>query len=194
MMTVIFCDLYTSPLPSYHDIMKLFAVPVLAAFACFAASDAPLSRVQAVYILPMGNGMDQYLANRLTASGVFRVVADPKKADTIFTDKLGETFERRMEELYPPPPPAAPVSTGDKDKDKERDDKDKIKAEEKRNALPMSTLGRGHGNFFLVDRATRGVIWSVYLRPKNLQPDTLNHVADHVVARIKHDMGGKGVE
>jgi len=48
--------------------------------------------VQAVYLLPMAGGLDQYLANRLTSAGVFRVVTDPKMADAIFTDQLGAGF------------------------------------------------------------------------------------------------------
>jgi hypothetical protein len=55
--------------------------------------------------------MDQYLANRLTSLGVFQVVTDPKKADAIFTDGLGEAFEGRLAEWFPAPPvPAVLVS------------------------------------------------------------------------------------
>ena len=70
-----------------------------------------LRQVQTVYLMPMGYGLDQYLANRLTAEGVFEVVTDPKRADAVLTDQLGVGFERRFDELYPrekpPPPPEA---------------------------------------------------------------------------------------
>lgn len=177
--------------------MKLLVFLSFAACASLMAADARLAGVQAVYVLPMSRGMDQYLANRLTANGVFRIVADPQKADTILTDSLGENFERRMEDLYPPPAPpkAAAADTGDKDKDKEKDkaaadekDRETIKAEAKRASQPMSSLGRGPGNYFLVDRATRNVIWSMYERPKDSRPDTLSHTADRVAERIKHDL------
>ena len=34
-----------------------------------------------MYLLPMPNGLDQYLANRLTKVAFFQVVTDPKTAD-----------------------------------------------------------------------------------------------------------------
>jgi hypothetical protein len=40
---------------------------------------------------------------------------------------------------------------------------------------------------FLVDRKTRNVIWSDYVRPKNAQPDELNHVADKIAAQLEKD-------
>jgi hypothetical protein len=82
-------------------------------FSMFAAAlaappNAELAQVHKVYLLPMSNGMDQYLANWLTKLGIFQVVTDPKKADAIFTDHLGEAFEGRQAELFPQPvPPVA---------------------------------------------------------------------------------------
>jgi hypothetical protein len=70
-----------------------------------------LAQVHTVYLLSMTNGMDQYLANRLTGSGVFQVVTDPKKADAIFTDHLGEAFESQEAEWFPGP--AAPAATAE---------------------------------------------------------------------------------
>ena len=67
--------------------------------------------------------MDQYLANQLTTLGVFQVVADPQKADAIITDRLGEPFEAKLKDLYPPPPPPHPLPAPPKDKDA-KDDKD----------------------------------------------------------------------
>src|SRR5438128_12472019 len=68
--------------------------------ACLSLG-ANISQVQSVYLLPMSGGLDQYLANRL--SGVFRVVTDPKLADAVFTNQLGETFEQQLAKLYAPP-------------------------------------------------------------------------------------------
>jgi hypothetical protein len=88
------------------------------AIALAAPPKANLAQVHKVYLLPMANGMDQFLANRLTGLGVFQVVTDPKKADAIFTDRIGEAYEARQAEWFPqkpvkpvsdePAPPAAP--------------------------------------------------------------------------------------
>ena len=65
------------------------------------ASYPGLTQVQKVYILPMSSGLDQYLAESLTRHHQYQVVTDPKTADTsIFTDKVGEAFEKRLLELY----------------------------------------------------------------------------------------------
>jgi hypothetical protein len=85
------------------------------AVAFAAQPKAELAQVHKVYLLPMSNGMDQYLANRIAGLGVFQVVTDPKRADAIFTDRLGEAFESQQAEWFPAPtprptpPPAAPT-------------------------------------------------------------------------------------
>lgn len=85
-------------------------------FAVFAALavagvNPQLEKVQSIYILPMGNGMDQFLANRITRLGKMQVVADPQKADTILTDRIGEPFEKKLDDLYKPKPPEPPKRT-----------------------------------------------------------------------------------
>ena len=90
--------------------MKLFSSLVFGAvILVFAAVNPQLKQVNTVYILAMSGGMDQFLANQITAAGVFQVVADPKNADAIITDRLGESFENKLKELYPPPVPPAPA-------------------------------------------------------------------------------------
>jgi len=74
------------------------------AVALAAPPKTELLQVHKVYLLPMTNAMEQYLANRLTGLGVFQVVTDPKKADAIFTDGIGASFESRLAELFPPKP------------------------------------------------------------------------------------------
>ena len=54
-----------------------------------------------VYLLKMSSGLDQYLANRLTADHVFQVVTDPKLADAVFTDQIGEGFQMKLDEIVP---------------------------------------------------------------------------------------------
>jgi hypothetical protein len=150
----------------------------------------------------MGSGMDQYLANRLTSMHVVQVAADPQNADAIFTDRLGENFERRLEDLYPKPAP--PKLEADKDKDADKE-KEKEKAEEKNTSVtdavtlvdkaqasaPVSSFGRGKGNFFLVDRKTRNVLWSTYEKPEGTRPDQLKHTAEIVAKQFKTARTGK---
>ncbi|HVX66528.1 MAG TPA: hypothetical protein VHA11_07995 [Bryobacteraceae bacterium] len=83
--------------------MKSIAALVVgvAAVALASAPNAQVAQIHNIYLLPMNNGLDQFLANRLTNLGVFRVVTDPQKADAVLTDRLGESFESRFLELYP---------------------------------------------------------------------------------------------
>ncbi len=179
---------------------------VLALGCLAAASHAPseaLKRINTVYLLPMSNGLDQYLASQFSRIGDITVVTDPKKADAVLTDHLGESFERKMTELYPPPappkPPTPAAEAADKDKDKDdtktksgskttqadRDEADRLSRE---SLTPMvSTLGRNRGMVFLVDRHTGNVIWSLYERPKDTQAATLEHTAHTIAHRLFAD-------
>ena len=142
------------------------------ALACCAAD---LPAVESVYLLPMSNGLDQYLANRLAASGLFRVVADPNKAQAIFTERLGEAFEERLKTLLAP---AEPKVSPEK------------KAEE--TAAPrVSSLGRSKGTVFLVDAGTRTVLWSTYEKPRNSSPQEQDRTARRIVERLKADLKPK---
>jgi hypothetical protein len=91
-------------------------LPLVLVLACLTlGADQPvrpeLLQVKTVYMLPMHFGLDQYLANELVRSGVVRVVIDPSKADAVFTDRLGEQLEQRLNAMYPPPKEAPkPVS------------------------------------------------------------------------------------
>ncbi len=153
--------------------MKSAAIPL-----CFIALSLALTccagdfaTVESVYLLPMSNGLDQHLANRLTASRVFRVVADPKQADAVFTDKLGEAFEESLKNLFP-------------DKVAKPSDKDKEKADQSL-APRVSSFGRGKGTIFLVDTGTRGVLWSTYEKPRNSSPDEQDRTARRIVERLQ---------
>lgn len=81
---------------------------LLLVLGCFAAlaPGADLTAVRTVYVMPMSRGLDQYLANRLTARHTFLVVTDPKRADAIFTDRIGESFQTELENIFPDPKPA----------------------------------------------------------------------------------------
>ncbi len=122
-----------------------------------------------VYLLPMANGLDQYLANRITGSGLFAVVADPRKADAIFTDRLGEAFEDRLKELLA-----------------QSDEKQKSSATDKSDQRPRSSsFSRSKGTIFLVAASSRSVLWSAYEPPKNPTPNELDRTAQRIVERLK---------
>jgi hypothetical protein len=157
----------------------------------FGAVNPELPSVKTVYLLSMSNGLDQYLANRLTKGGRFEVVTDPEKADAIFTDRIGLAFEQKWDELYPPPP--APKA--DEDKENKKADKDR-KAPDTLDssatpAVHISSFNKGRGNVFLVSRKTRAVVWSHYATPKNMRSKSMDETADRIVDRLQDDLKPK---
>jgi hypothetical protein len=174
--------------------MKFFCGLVLgAAMLALAVVNPQLKQVNAVYILAMSGGMDQFLANQITTSGVFQVVADPKKADAVITDRLGESFETKLSELYPPPAPPAPPSppAATSDDAKKPGDEKKGSMDFGGGALRVNSGGRGKGNLFIVDRKSRIVLWSIFDPPKDSTPGELSKTADRVVKRLKSDLSDK---
>ena len=157
--------------------------------ACSAAllCGAELSSVRAVYVMPMSHGVDQFLANRLTNSGLFQVVADPKLADTIFTDRMGDALRAALEEISPTPKP--PAEDKDTDSKAGKDDK-KAKSEDKPPA-PSSSFGGGKGTFFLVNAKSREVLWSTFEPCADSSPKELDRAATEIVIRLKKDLGKK---
>lgn len=140
------------------------------------AANPQLAAVHTVYFLPMSNSLDQYLANRLTATGVFQVVTDPQKADAIFSDKIGEALEQKLNELYPP--------EGKKAEEDEKDDVGKP-------APRVGSFSRARGTVFLVDRRTRNVVWSIYSPVRSTRPDDVNRRADDIITRLRKDLKAK---
>ncbi len=170
--------------------MRSLVVLGFGSLLAVAAVAAEISQVQSVYLLPMGNGLDQFLANRLTNRQVFLVVTDPQKADALLTDQIGASFEKRLVELYPPPPPPPPPET----KKTEPPPKAEPAATEepKQKEEPMvrfSTFGRGKGNVFLVDRKSGRVLWSVYERPRRFTADELDRTAERIVEQLLKQRG-----
>ncbi len=149
--------------------MKLFVTATLLAAAAFTLSASDLAEIKTVYLLPMGSGLDQYLALKLTSEGVLTVVTDPKKADAVITDKIGHAFEQKLDELY-----------------------GHMSGKEDPNERPAANpVSRGHGAIFLVDRKTRDVIWSTYEPIKGTQSDDLNRVAGKIAHQLEKDRKGK---
>ena len=158
-----------------------------------AAVNPALPEVKRVYFLPMSNGLDQYLANRLTKVGRFEVVTNPDQADAVFTDRIGTAFEERWKELYPPPPPP-PKPVDENAKDKEKDKKDKTPESLETAIAPLvriSSFTRGKGNVFLVSRKSGAVIWSHYAVPKNSRSKSLDNTADKIIDRLHDDLKPK---
>jgi len=146
-----------------------------------AASNPQLAEVKAVYLLPMGGGLDQYLAIRLTENQLFRVVTDPNLADAIFTDRIGETFEERLAELYP------------EDKPKTEEEKKENENAWANQKVRSASFSRGKGTIFLVDRKTKDVLWSLYAPAKSTRVPDLNNNATKISKKLEDAVRPKPV-
>jgi hypothetical protein len=173
------------------------------------AAAAELAGARTVYLMPMGHGFDQFIANRLIRMHVLQVVTDPAKADTVITDEVGATLEGRLEDLYPPPPDPEAVAAAKAKKEaaaKERAEKaekqpgsvnqpppsilgDTVNKADR--AGTMGVSGRGRGTIFLVDVKSRQVLWSVFDKPKSSNPHELDRTAERVVKLLKGDLSPK---
>ena len=190
----------------------LCLLPLAGALACAA----DLAGVHSVYLLPMGRGMDQYLANRLTNEHVFLVVTDPKLADAIITDHISEAFQTQLEDISPTPKPPAPAKPanpepaakpGDEAPPSAKPANSESKAKpgdeapspgllaqpENKLSNPATSSGfsRARGTVFLVDAKSRQVIWSIYAPPKDFAGREMNRTASDIVSRLKKDLNPK---
>jgi hypothetical protein len=146
-------------------------------------------QIKNVYILPMSNGFDQYLANQLTRDGTLQVVTDPSKADAVITDKLGKAFETAMEELYPSPKPEVPKKEEEvKDQASDSTSLDMKQVGEQR----IQGSGRAKWTVFLVHRGSRNVVWSHWDQPRDVRPETLNRTAGRVAERLSQALRAAG--
>jgi hypothetical protein len=169
------------------DLMKLLFF--LAALSVAHAADGPypeLARIRAVYLLPMSSGLDQFLAVRMTKGGVLLVVTDPKMADAVLTEYIGTGLDEKLNTIYGEKEAAPTAAVED-----EKKNKDKSKDQQTAFGNPMAGASRSKGAVFLVDRKTRNVLWSDYVRPKTSQPADLNHAADKIVGQLEKDKIGK---
>jgi len=164
---------------------------------------AELAGVRTVYVLPMPHGLDQFLANRLTNEHTFQVVTDPKLADAVFTDHIGEAFQAQMDAMYPPPPSEKPAKVEEKDKDdakskkgRKNDDSNMVgmltdPVNKLSNPALSGGFGRAKGTVFLVDAKSHQVVWSVFDPPKGTSDTDLDRAASDIVSRIKKDLNPK---
>ena len=154
--------------------MKRFVMTLAVMLLPAGVFGADMSGVKTVYLLPMSSGLDQYLAVRLTTASVLQVVADPRNADAVLTDHIGQSFEDRLDEMYGTKP-------------KSEDDNNGSTTQFAR----ITSGARSRGAIFLVNRKTRDVLWSAYEPPKGTAPADLNRTADRIAEKLAKAIKGK---
>lgn len=164
---------------------------ILLSCLSMGANAAELSGSHTVYLLPMSNGLDQFIANRLVAAKAFTVVTDAQKADLIFTDRIGPVLEDRLTELFPPPTPPTPAADTATEKDKDKDSQsegpgDTVNKLEKVGS--MSVLARSKGNIFLVDVKSRDVLWSTFQQSSGSAAEDLDRTATKIVDQLSKSL------
>jgi hypothetical protein len=166
-------------------IMNSIKLCLLLLVCCAAAlSGADLGNVHTVYVLPMAHGLEQYLANVLTADHVFVIVTDPKMADAVLTDHVGTGLQEKLDTMLAPPPPEPKEGDKDEAKGSLAEPLNKLS-----NPADSSSVGRSRGTVFIVGTKTRQVLWSVYDLPKDASSKELDRIASDIVSRLRKDMG-----
>jgi hypothetical protein len=162
------------------------APPPAAAAAAPALTGWRLTDVKRVYIFPMKNSLDQFLASRLTSMKVFEVVADPQLADALITDNVGQAFQERLKEVFPPP-------TVEKEKDQDEKDSEKdAKPVDTGAKPPISTFSRGRGsNAFVFSQKSMTVLWAAYVPPKNSSEVEVDQVARKLSQALLDEISSK---
>jgi len=168
--------------------MKSIKLLLLLLASCAAALTAvALENVHTVYLLPMGHGLEQYLANALTGEHVFIIVTDPKMADAVFTDHVGAPLQQKLDALLAPPAEKPDVKQGEKietPKGSIMEPANKLD-----NPADNASVGKSKGTVFLVGMKSRQVLWSVYDLPKDSTSKELDRIASAIVSRLRKDMG-----
>jgi len=159
--------------------MKQFILAAAAIAISMSATGAGLDDVKTVYVLPMSNGLDQYLAAQLTSGSVLQVVTDPQKADAVLTDHVGQSFEQSLADLYNAKPPAS--------------DKDAEKTDDTGNTFTRSGMQgqRSRGNVFLVNRKTHDVVWSFFEAPGDKTPNGMKRTAAKISGKLAQSIKAK---
>ncbi len=152
----------------------LILITALSVCGALGALGGDIHEVKTVYLLPMSGGLDQYLAARLASGGILQVVTDPQKADALFTDHLGDSFEKSLDDLY-----GAVPKTGDKNDTASQ------------GFARVGGSQRSRGTFFLVDRKSRDVVWSDEEVPKGTSAPEMRRVAERVSGHLAKAIKGK---
>ena len=154
--------------------LALFGLVSLAAPPLAGADWERLGRVQKVYLWPMSDSLDQFLAEQVATEGVFDVVVDPKRAQAILTDRISSKFLEGMEELFPTPEEIAEADKGRGRRGRSGRSRGRLsRGPIASNGLRSNSASRAEGAVFLVDVRTREVLWSTFL--ERLRHDTEGH-------------------
>jgi hypothetical protein len=128
--------------------------------------------MRSVYVLPMAGGLDQYLAAQLAHEHVMQVVADPKLADTVLTDRLGGSFEQTLAKLHP------------------REEETSAADPDEAPHHIFQSGGGAKGTVFLVDAKSRQVIWSDFEKPpRTVSGTNLNRHAERIAKKLQGMFG-----
>jgi hypothetical protein len=158
--------------------MKLLKSVLWGLSICGLLSGAQLRDVKTVYLYPMMGGFDLLLAQQLVEGHIYRVVPDPKLADAVFTDQLGDVFLYKLDHIQTPP--VAAKTSGSTSSMTPAPD----------TAPHGSTFARARGTLFLVDIKSKEVVWSTFQKPKNLTSTELRKSAQKSVKQLELDITG----
>lgn len=186
---------------------------LLAAWPSPAQSpNADLGAVQTVYCLPMGSGIEQFLAHQLAKQGIYEVTTDPLRADAFLSDFVGTSFEIRVEELLKAArqkkekeaeEQAAKEAAAKEAAGQEVTEKKPQKKEKEEEVAPgafqiesaasgrVGAFARGKGNVFLVDAKSRRVLWTGFDTPKNTRAEALQKSAEKLAGNLRKAKTGK---
>src|SRR5581483_7941475 len=144
--------------------MKTLIVLILGVCLGASAAEAPA-------------GLDQCLAEPLASQGPFAVVVEPRQAEAVFSERVDPALAESLNLIYAPlNPPEKPK----KDANTPQSD-----------PPPRRAPASARGNMFLIDVASRQVIWSTYLKLEDRSPHGLHRAAQDIVKRLKKDLSGK---
>ncbi len=62
---------------------------------------------------------------------------------------------------------------------------DEKEAKDSQTPVRQSSFGGGKGTLFLVDVASRSVLWSTYQKPRNTTPAEMDRTARRIVEQLK---------
>ena len=142
------------------------------AFAAVEGAALQAANVRTIYVLPMSGGLDLFVAEWLAKSQTVQVTTDPKHADAVLTDHLGEDFEHKLDQLLV-----------------KKDEHDKAGSSSEQ--LEHYNPGRHRGTVFLVDSKTRQVLWSDYEKPPTSRSsENLNREAKSISKKLSESLGG----
>ena len=172
-------------------LLALFGVVSMAVHPLAGADMERLGRVEKVYLWPMSNSLDQFLAEQVATEGVFDVVVDPKRAQAILTDRISSKFLEGMEELFPTP---EEIAEAEKEEEGGADDRASTPVGAYRpERSPIYSASRAEGAVFLVDVNTREVLWSTFLKGYDTTPKAMHKQARMVVMRLKKQLAGSSL-